>query len=510
MQEETLTKNPVIQNDTVSADTFTGSAPMELPPTQSENLASFDLESTLAGFNAPAPEVQKGTDIQNSITSLMGELGGEAGRQAQLEDQAGLGQQQTELQSVINQLQGLTKEQMALPLQVAEEFTGRASVRQQTGITESRMRQNTIKALGLSAIGQTLQGNIQLAQANIARALEVEFAPKRQELEVLKQQYLFNKDALERVDKKRADNLNIMLGERDRLLRIEETDRNEVYNIGLTARQFGADTATVQKIMSARSREEAVSLAGNSLQDPVAKQQLANAQLDNQLTKLNINKTAYELSLLKEYGGLTPAQYSKKLADEQATINATTDEREKAMLQGESLFGKSTLIQSILDSSGLDSVVGPTPFSRGFGRSTGVIGKTISLGSVRGLVDETTGSADQTVLMTEQFISKEFLQQLIDVKAQGATFGALQFAEQQALTKSAAALGGSRIRQGNDPDGKVIGYDMSEANFKRELENIKNLTDIAWQRATGKSTPPDEQAIFDAIDEASQPFNPSF
>ena len=98
---------------------------------------------------------------------------------------------------------------------------------------------------------------------------------------------------------------------------------------------------------------------------------------------------------------------------------------------------------------------------------------------------QVTGQKQNFIGDVEQMISKEFLQNLIDVKAQGATFGALQKAEQDALTQSATKIGNWRITEGSGEDRKVVGYNASEKDFKAEIDKITGLAKKSYIVAGG-------------------------
>ncbi len=64
------------------------------------------------------------------------------------------------------------------------------------------------------------------------------------------------------------------------------------------------------------------------------------------------------------------------------------------------------------------------------------------------------------------------LDTLIQAKSQGATFGALSDNELRMLASAATKMGTWAKKDG---DGNVIGYNVGEKTFKKELDNI-NLT----------------------------------
>ena len=227
-------------------------APVIPPPLTSRDFSSFasaSIESLLADFNKPTAEETAGGDLQSRILESLGTIGTERSRQQTLEQEAGLPEQRKELQAVINQLQGLQKEAIAIPLQIQQEFAGRGATRAGVAPIETgRLRENAIKSLSLAAIGQTLQGNISLAQSTIKDALDAEFEPERQKLATLQQLYTFNKDALERKDKKKAEALRIKLTERERILNEQRADKEYSSNLMLEASKFGAPADVLEQM----------------------------------------------------------------------------------------------------------------------------------------------------------------------------------------------------------------------------------------------------------------------
>jgi len=196
----------------------------------------------------------------------------------------------------------------------------------------------------------------------------------------------------------------------------------------------------------------------------------------------------------------------------------------------------------LIKSRAMDSAVGTTIFSRGTPNFSGKIGRFFAGGAVgagtgavtgsvvpgigtligaigggiaggalaasQGAIDQITGEQQDFIAGVEQLISKEFLDSLINVKAQGATFGALQKAEQDALTNAASKIGFWRVESGSGEDKKVIGYNASEKAFTEELNKIKSIANLAYTRAAGKTLSPTEEAVLDSIYQQGEEFNP--
>lgn len=489
------------------------------PTIKADAAINTSLEDIQGVLNQTTAEDAAQGTFQAQIQDLSASLSGEAGTRRTLEEEAGVTADRDALSGIVSQLKALKFDRVAVPLQIQEESAGRGRTRAGVAPLETaRLRTNAIKSLQLAATGSILQGNISLAEQHIANALEAEFEPQRIELAALEQAYEFNKDTLERQDKKRADNLALMISERNRLLNNQETNKKTVYDLAKTAQEFGAPTDVVQKALESGDPESALTILGSHIQDPKAKVELANAIFQGKLQQLQFNKASYELDILKKYDGMSPTEYAAEIRRQQEEIASATEEREKASLQADALNQKSILLDSVLESKAIDSVVGPTFLSRAATTPGGVLVRgavTLPLGGIgalQGAKDALTGSSDKLIGQVEQFISKEFLQSLIDVKAQGATFGALQKAEQDALTAAATFIGQRRIEKGEGENRRVVGYDLSEADFKRELQTIKDLTALAHERAIGKSFSPEQQAAFDAMDKAQNDinFNPAF
>ena len=147
----------------------------------------------------------------------------------------------------------------------------------------ARLRENSIKALQLSAEGYLLSGEVSRAEVAINRAIEIEFEPRETELKLLEQLYTFNKDALERVDKKRADALAVTIADRNRILDKQKNDKSFIQDLGLKVGQFTQDSTKAQEIFNATNIQEAITKAAPYLQDPKAKQDFLNSQLEFKL-----------------------------------------------------------------------------------------------------------------------------------------------------------------------------------------------------------------------------------
>lgn len=108
---------------------------------------------------------------------------------------------------------------------------------------------------------------------------------------------------------------------------------------------------------------------------------------------------------------------------------------------------------------GLNSAVGPNLFTRGTNWF-----KFATPDYWSGQTQNFIGGVEN---VTTQIVGKT----LTDLKAQGATFGALSDAELQLIQNAATKINAWAIR---DDNGKVIGYNIDQNSFKQELDTITN------------------------------------
>lgn len=514
------------------------SSPLAVPDISTLGVTMPQKTEATPGVPATQAEPQAGvfsrlnTALQGISTKVLGK---------EQETQSAVAAATLPYEQQLNEISGMIKMHQATALQNQE----RALQSGETSGFASREAQNiqrtdAIEALKLNAIADSLQGNISLAEKRAKLATDAKFAQYTQDIDVARNQIIDNWDSFTAAEKKKAQATLLKLDKDDAFVAQAKEDDKAIQEIGFKLAQYGVDMKTIQGVLSAGSVSDALAMAGSKLQDPRMKMEMESIRIDQTLKKAQIKKANYELELLQKYDGLSPSEYAKALKEEQETIKNAKDEKERVRLQGQSLDGSIILIGSILDSKAIDSVVGPTSLSRAPTSAKGVasrIGASVATGatvgafggpvgailggiggvaygvanSLQGRKDAITGSADYLVGQTEQFISKKFLDNLIESKAAGATFGALTKPEQDALTAAATAIGQRRIYEGKGEERIVVGYDMAEKDYKREMNTILDLTKKARERVTGSSFGQDEEAVLDSLyNSALEPDSMSF
>ncbi|MCK9371053.1 hypothetical protein M0R04_14170 [Candidatus Dojkabacteria bacterium] len=502
-------------------------APVQTLPIQNSIQTPTDTgATTVAGATSSSnqflTDYQKMIDLQNQnkdtsmedlIKSISGDLGSVTGRgEAQLQAEQSQGLPQTNKELVDLNAQILEKSAAYEKLKTDIEagagqkgLTTSAVMGQQGAV--ARQQASEIGLLQARALG--LQGQAKSAQDAANRAVDLMFQDREAVLNAKLKQIELIQPLLTAQEKKRTDALNYALGKEATALAEQKQTQKDIEGIGLQLAQFGVDPSIIK---GARTVGEALQLAGTNLVDPKQKYEIAKLKAETE-------KAQTENYYLNLYGGMTPSQYSSYVKDQKKAIEDAKTEEEKSRLQGEALGETVNLMEGILKSPGLAASVGTTGLSRtGTGRLGTALGGALAgagagslalpgvgtvVGGVAGLVGglyagspaELSGAKQNFIGSVEQMISQKFLNNLIDVKAQGATFGALQKAEQDALTEAATKIGNWRIRDKND---KVIGYNIDEGNFRTEMNIILRLTKLAKERATGKQFSPDEESVLNA------------
>jgi len=447
----------------ITSASLTPVTPLSLPQIRQEPDYLSSLNSIITQYQQPPPQEGTQDEISKMLLDVTKSLGGQQAVQFKAEETAGLPGFQKQLGDVMGQIQTLQKEAAAIPLQIQEEFAGRAGVGQQRLMTESDLRKNTIKALGLSAIAQTLQGQASFAQQQANRVVELEFAPKVAQLEFLKAAYSINRDALERYDKKRADALGILLGERNRILNEQKENANKVMDIRMQFALNGGDVETQQLLEREKDPNRALTLASRTLGEEFRqKQEEKQFQRDLQTATYNLSVEKFREDARQFNLGHALDQQKldyDKFKDSQKLNPVATAEATSEILQD-----KISLIDSLLSGAGLKGSVGVYP-----------------IGRFTPFAIDKAARAEFAAGVT-QLVNKETIDTLVNLKARGGTLGALSDQERILLQSAATKIGTWEIKKDGIGTGR---YRVSEEDFKAELNRIKDLAIKAKARALG-------------------------
>lgn len=394
----------------------------------------------------PETEAQTQSEI---IQRLTGELSGEGLYRSQQETGQNIPEYAKTVTDLSSQLKAIQNEAAAIPMQLQNEATGRGIT---TGglqpLQTAALRNNAIKALSVNSLLEAARGNLSTAQDMVDRAVKAKYEPLKAEIDARRANYdmILNSPEATVAEKNRAVQQKAAEDAREKALAKTEENDKATFTIATTAAKYGADTMTLNRIQSARTPQEALSIAGAYLQDPKAQYELEEMKLNNVLKNEQI------LTERKERGQIGIP---------------TAKEREEARKEAEAAKGtipalqdKIALIDSLITHPGFNSAVGPIP-------------------STRIAIADIGGAKQDFIAGVQLLVSKETIDSLLALKAKGGTLGALSDQERILLQSSATRIGS----WADEKNGRVVGYIASEASFKKELENIKRLAERALSNA---------------------------
>lgn len=157
---------------------------------------------------------------------------------------------------------------------------------------------------------------------------------------------------------------------------------------------------------------------------------------------------------------ITPKDYADIQAKE-------TQQAQMKVSAREDLQKKLATLQEISqDEEGIGAAVGPNPLARP--------------------ITPFSGAKQRVANKLESILSTDTLDALINAKAEGATFGALSDAELALLRASAGVLAQSAVK---DDNGKIVGFNMAEEDFKKELATLTENTQKAFSSINAETAP---------------------
>lgn len=459
------------------------------------------------GVKQKEAELQANRDSQSSLSSAL--LGKTADTQA-FQELAGVnaakGQQDLYTQQIFDlnaQATSLQKEAEAAKQNAIKEGRQFGSVQSFVTSQQNEIERNrAIKALEISANADIAQASLlgsqlklQAAKDKAQQMVDLKYKPIEDQLALKKQQYELNKDVLGQIDKKRTEALNAAIKQEERQIAEKKELEKSISDIGVTLRKYGAPDSVVKNVLDSQSLDEAIIKAGNNLQDPKAKLELEGLRADLALKNAKARLAEKELKFGKE-----PTDKEKK-----AAVLALQNAKDSASAAQDKIDNIDLILAN---KAGLSSRVGPGYTSRGIvgpaiagaaaGAGLGPLGAVVGglAGSATGIA-ASFGKGQSFAAQIHNLTSGLTLQELIDAKNKGATFGALTQEELRLLAASASILNDAEIK---DKEGKPTGYwNLDEKTFTKAVNDIKSKTQKALQKSQGQLVTPDESNTLDQI-----------
>lgn len=456
----------------------------------------FEQEAEIPVFDVSTlqltPTEEEAQDITEELQTLAGQLEGESEFREGQREERGLPEMEQRQRQLETRLNALIRESQAIPLQLQEEARGRGITRAGLRpLQTARLRENAIQSLTTASQLEASRGNIQIAQDYVDRAVEQRFAPIKERirtnltnLQIIQQSPQFTIE-----QKNRAIRQDAIQRAQQYFIEQQEQEEKSIRELSLKAIKYGADSDIAEQIQNAKSINEAILIGAPYLQDPKAKLEMEEIRVNNALKRAQIDKTRREIQAMGQKSRKEIEAEKAALKDAQARIPV--------------IESKIDLIDGILKSDAIDSVVGTTMFGRAAGSPAGVVGRFLIGGGLlagQGVKDKITGERQRFIGSVEQLTNKEFLDAIIGLKSQGGTLGQVSEKEGAKLEAAATKIGTWKIE---DDNGNVIGYNVSEDDFKKEIQTIRQSTmRILNQTNQDLFTDSEETTLSNLLDES--------
>ena len=436
-------------------------------------------------------------------------LGGKAAETASLYGSTGVNNLAAQLRQLNAQATGLQNEAQAIPIANRMAYKGSAGTDNQVqNVNYDQLQQNALKALSLGQQAAIAKADYDTAKSYADQMVDAKYSQMEANLKSKEIQLNWAmKLNLEPAQKKAAEAKLRQYEAQKTAMEDKKEQEKAITDVGMTLSKYGVSEKVVNDVLSSRNLNEAIKKAGANLQDPKAKLELENMRVEQLVKRAEIAKVQRATALL---GQKTPAETKAELL---AIKNA------KAGVPV--LEDKMLLLDGILSSDAIDSVAGPTFLSRAAGGVSGIAGRFVT-GAIPGAVagsfagpvgagvgalvggtalaaqglKDVFGDRQNLIASVSQLTDKAFLDELLSLKERGGTLGQVTEREGQALKNAATRFGKWEIK---DDKGNVIGYNVSEKDFRDEVEKMKKSTNRILTELRGSQYSADEQQVLDEI-----------
>lgn len=450
---------------------------------------------------------QLGNKLSERIFSSLQNLTGEQQALGEAQQAAGVGQFKQQLQDInaqilkkqaelqqddirlIQSVQNL--EQQKIPM---EFITGQQQSVQRDAQIARALKASEIGILNASALAT--QGNIALAMETAQQAVDLKYAPYKEEIALYKSQLEALAPILSRDEKKQAREQELKANLALKDLETRQANDKAIQDMIINASAQNAPLDMLNRAKNAKTPSEAAMILGQYAGDyyAIEKMKLELNKLRGGTTGTGggigggvgreviagvpIESPAY--SWLDQYnaGSMSLEDIYTKIGSSK-TAEVTKNQLSKLIAaQGGKRVLKmdDTQIAAINDQiKNIDDLLGTS------GYNYKVISGAIQGGAL-GFGGRVTGAKGDALAIARNLVSNQTLQALADAKAKGVTFGALSGPELNAVANSASRIASKIIK---NEAGEIIGFSGSEKDFKTNLEAIKEGLQKSIQAKTG-------------------------
>lgn len=440
------------------------------------------------------------------IAALTGTQKGQTALTNEEEAARGVGALNSSFNEIVSQLEGLNNQALALQNEAQYTIPNAAQVSAEgrgitaaglAPITASQLRMNQIKqgaiatqSLTVKSLAYAALGKLTLAKDAAEKAATARFEQQTIDLNAKLAKLAALQPILTREQNKRAEITKSKLEAEQKRVEYARADMLTGLNLANTVVKFNSNNPDALKAAkeiqaldpnSSTYLQDAFRIAGSYTVDPKAQYELESAKLDNEVKREQIKTSkAQRDKIIKETGEIGKPSEADIKADKEA----------KKVAEG--VVTKATeqisQITKLLNHGSLQAAVGPSllkPFAR-----AGFQG----------------GGKGDFIAGVKLLTSGGTLQTLLDLKQAGGTLGALSDGERQMLEQAFSKISTWEVKD----EGVVVGYNTTEANFKKELDRIKTLANKAITKAGENLISSEEDNALDAYFKQNSAITPQF
>lgn len=455
--------------------------------------AETSLSQIIQQLTPPETAVDiKQQGFLDDIASLTGELAQQSADQLTAEQSAGLPDLRAEFAAINAQI--LEKSARYRVLQ--EENKGKPiTMSSILGADRAILNAEAADIGLLTAQALGLQGRIADAQASVDRSIDLKYQTISNQLAVKQAQLNAIQPLLNKQERVQAQAQQVLLNRQQQELSERKANDKQIQSIMLDLASNGASQDLISRASNASTVTEAAQIFSE-----FARSQQAIADGDGQpaivLPTFEDFIASEEATALQSFSPekreSLRAEFDQQVALAQAvpsdisrivegvnngvfsaatalTNIKNTDAKRELLVALSSVPTKSdtsaqlaakqkvTLIDEIISSPGMGESVGATKFTR------------VDLNPF-------TGAKENFISGVQQLTSQDTLNTLIELKKAGGTLGALSNEERIMLKNAATKISNWEIP---NKKGKIVGYDIDQKAFKKELEKLKSLANTA-------------------------------
>ena len=432
---------------------------------------------------------QLGNKLSERIFSSLQNLTGEQQALGEAQIASGVGQFKKQLQDINSQIlkkqaelqqddvrliqsvQNL--EQQKIPM---EFITGQQQSVQRDAQIARALKASEIGILNASALAT--QGNIALAMETAQQAVDLKYAPYKEEIALYKSQLEALAPILSRDEKKQAREQELKANLALKDLETRQANDKALQDMLITASSQNAPMDLLNRAKNAKTPSEAAMIlgqyAGDFYKTELLKQQIATEKAQRS----------------KIYADMDTAAKAAQTPEVEAWVNNITNGKAKlsdvpAKLKSLVSIGLAsaqaktdpTVIQSSLNE--LDTLEKLRTDDLAIKGLSG----TLTVGPFNVLY---TSRLNDWKANMDNMLSKLTVTELARVKNTGVTFGALSEGERQAVAAAASALNSAKQYEGDGENRRWTGkFNASEQFVRDNIKKIQDLAEIDFQKRTG-------------------------